>query len=250
MTVYVTGRTITEGAAPLPGTIGATAEEVTARGGKGIAIAIDHKDDAAVEALFGRVEQEQGRLDILVNNAWAFPEGLLDGKPFWEKPLGMWDCIDVGTRSHYVASVFAARMMVKQRSGLIVNTSSPGGGHYSLSVTYGVGKIASDRMAMDMAHELAPHNVAALSLWLGLIRTERTMAALETYPGMFDITNSESQEFTGLMVAAFAKDPDIMKRSGHTYITAEIAREYGIADVDGSQPGAGRATYGAPPLED
>ena len=112
-TVYVTGRTLEEGAAPLPGTIGATAAEVTALGGTGIAVCCDHRDDAAVEALFDRVQAEAGRLDVLVNNAFLIPKELTSGRPFWEVPISNWDdMIGVGTRSAYVASRFAARLMV------------------------------------------------------------------------------------------------------------------------------------------
>lgn len=246
-TVYVTGRTVVEGTAPLPGTVGATAEEVTRRGGKGIAVQVDHKDDAQTEALFDRVRDEHGRLDILVNNAFIVPDELILPGSFWEKPLSMWDMIDVGLRSHYVCSVFGARIMVPQKSGLIVNTSSYGGGAYSLAVAYGVGKAAVDRLARDMAHELKDHNVTALSLWLGLIMTERTKRAEELHPGMFDTSQVESPEFTGRVIAAVANDPKMMNRSGKVYITVELAKEYGVRDTNGEYPPSLRDTFGGPP---
>src|SRR5438105_1884625 len=153
-TVYVTGRSRSEGDGPvvfgstLPGTVYATAEAITAFGGKGIAVPLDHRDDAAVEELFARVLREQGQLDLLVNNAYLVPEALFSGRPFWEMPLSVWDDMtDVGVRSHYVAAVHAARAMVRQGRGLVVNTSSPGGANFSITTAYGVGKAAVDRMA-------------------------------------------------------------------------------------------------------
>ena len=115
-TVYVTGRSVSESDHPLPGTVGATAAEIDALGGTGVAVACDHRDDDAVAALFDRVAAEHGRLDVLVNNAFIVTNELTSGLPFWEVPLSNWDdMIDVGTRSAYVASVFAARSMVPAR---------------------------------------------------------------------------------------------------------------------------------------
>src|SRR5690349_17919023 len=128
-TVYITGRTIKEGVGQGPGTITGTADEVTRLGGQGIAVRCDHSNDAEVEGVFQRIQNEQGRLDILVNNVFALPDqGLPMGVPFWELPLNIWDRMHtVGLRSHYVASVFAARMMVPQQHGFIANISSHGG---------------------------------------------------------------------------------------------------------------------------
>jgi NAD(P)-dependent dehydrogenase (short-subunit alcohol dehydrogenase family) len=246
-TVYLTGRSVNEGDYYLPGTVHATAKEVDERGGKGIAVVVDHHDDTAVEALFERVKAEQGRLDILVNNCFYVPDELLQPGSFWEKSPDMWGMVDIGARSHYVASIYGARIMVPQGHGLIVNTSSPGGGKYSLAVAYGVGKAALDRMTVDMAHELRPHNIAVISLWLGLIATERTMRAFEVYPGMFNPDNMESQEFTGRMIVALAQADDVMTRSGGVYYTAELAQEYGVTDAGGKQPASGRPNFGAPP---
>jgi NAD(P)-dependent dehydrogenase (short-subunit alcohol dehydrogenase family) len=252
-TVYVTGRSVVEGTGPrirgeaLPGTVGATADEVTAMGGTGIAVRCDHAKDDEVEALFRRVEQEQGRLDILVNNAYAVPDTLLVDKPFWDQPLSLWDeMTDVGLRSSYVASVFGARIMVPRRSGLIVFTSSYGGGHYSHSVSYGVGKAAIDRMAADVAHELRPYDIASVSLWLGLISTERTIrvAAADT---RFDVSQSETPRFVGRCVVALATDPDVMRRSGKVLLTAELGEEYAFTDVDGTRPKSLRDRFGGPP---
>ena len=158
-TVYVTARSTSEADHPLPGTIGATAQEVDEigadSGGRGIAVALDHRDDAAVEALFDRVLAEHGHLDVLVNNAFIVTDQLTSGLPFWEADVSNWDdMIDIGTRSAYVASVFAARAMVKANAGLIVNVSSSGAEEYAWQVAYGVGKCALDRITADTAHEI------------------------------------------------------------------------------------------------
>lgn len=251
-TVYITGRSHQDGDGPivfgsqLPGTVQATAEEVTALGGAGIAVRLDHRDDAAVEALFARVAGERGRLDLLVNNAYFVPDALLSGRPFWEMPLGLWDDMtDVGVRSHYVAAVFAARLMVAQRTGLIVNTSSPGGANFSITPAYGVGKAAVDRMTFDMAHELRPHNVAMVSLWLGLISTERTQVAARHIPA-FDISVAETPRFVGRGVVGLAADPDVMALSGQALYSAELADRYGFTDEHGQRPPSRRAQFGAP----
>ena len=180
-TVYVTGRTTGAGQHPLPGTVGATANDVDELGGHGVAVACDHRDDAAVEALFQRVLAEQGRIDVLVNNAFLIPEELTSGKPFWEVPISNWDdMMDVGTRSAYVASVLAAPTMIEQGSGLIVNISSSGAQEYAWHVAYGVGKCALDRLTADTGRELRPHGVTVVSLWPGFVRTERIDMAVES----------------------------------------------------------------------
>jgi NAD(P)-dependent dehydrogenase (short-subunit alcohol dehydrogenase family) len=250
-TVYVTGRTVTPGSYPLPGTVGETAAEVDRRGGKGIAVQVDHGKDDQVAALFEQVEREQGRLDLLVNNAFALPETLTDPEPFWEKPLSYWEMVDVGVRSSYVAAWHAAHIMVPQKSGLIVQTSGYVGVTYTYGVVFGLCKAAVDRMARDMAIELKPHNVASMSLWMSLTFTERALRNLEAQPDMKAaiVTNPEigsSPEFAGRVIAALANDPDIMKRSGATYITAELALDYRVTDIDGKVPPSLRAQRGSP----
>jgi NAD(P)-dependent dehydrogenase (short-subunit alcohol dehydrogenase family) len=250
-TVYVTGRTVTPGSHPLPGTVGETAAEVDRRGGKGIAVQVDHGKDDQVAALFEQVKREQGRLDILVNNAFALPEDLTEPKPFWEKPLSNWQMVDVGVRSNYVAAWHAARIMVPRKSGLIVATSGYVGVTYTYGVVFGTCKAAVDRMARDMAIELKPHNVASISLWLGLTFTERAQRALKRHPEMASQTVTDpgvgsSIEFPGRVIAALAKDPDIMKRSGGTYIAAEVAHDLGVTDIDGKVVPSLRAQRGSP----
>ena len=250
-TVYVTGRTVTPGSYPLPGTVGETAAEVDRRGGKGIAVQVDHAQDDQVAALFEQVKAEQGRLDILVNNAFSLPEDLTEPQSFWEKPLSNWQMIDVGVRSSFVAAWHAAHLMVPQKSGLIVATSGYVGVTYTYGVVFGTCKSAVDRMARDMAIELKPHNVASVSLWLGLTFTERARRALARHPEMTaqTVTNpnvGSSVEFPGRVIAALAGDPAIMKRSGGTYIAAEVANDYGVTDIDGKVPPSLRAQRGSP----
>jgi NAD(P)-dependent dehydrogenase (short-subunit alcohol dehydrogenase family) len=250
-TVYVTGRTVISGAGSLPGTVGETAAEVDRRGGKGVAVQVDHSNNDQVAALFDQVRCEQGRLDILVNNAFAIPEDLTDPKPFWEKPLSNWDMVDVGVRSNFVAAWHAAQIMVPQQSGLIVAISGYTGVTYTYGVIFGMCKSAVDRMARDMAIELEPHNVASLSLWQGLTYTERAQRNLARNPEMKKATATNPQvgcspEFPGRVIAALAADPQAMKRSGGTFIASEVAADYGIADVDGKVIVSQRAQRGFP----
>ena len=253
-TVYVTGRTVNEGDYYLPGTVGGTAAECDARGvasgGKGIAVPCDHSDDAAVAALFERVRTEQGRLDILVNNAFALPDDLLEPLGFWDKPLSNWDMIEVGVKSNFVAAWHAARIMVPQGSGLIVAISGYAAVTYTYGVLFGTSKTAVGRMTRDMAVELKPHNVAAVTLWQGLTLTEKAKDNLakvaDKMTGSITGQKGSSVEHPGRVIAALACDPAIMKRSGGEFITAELADEYGVIDIDGEPVASMRATRGAP----
>ena len=240
-TVYITGRTTQEGSdiEKLGGTVFSTAKEVTAAGGKGIAIPCDHRDDSQVEKVFQRVLEDNGRLDILVNNAWGGYEQMEhDGeftwlKPFWSQPFWRWDSMfNGGVRAAYVASAFAARIMLEQESGLIVNISFWAAQKYMSNVAYGAAKAAVDKLTADMAHEAAKFNIAVLSLYPGLVRTESVMRHAQD----FDMSNSESPQFTGRVVAALANDPNIMSKTGKVWVGAALAEEYGIQDIDGKHP--------------
>ncbi|KUI34986.1 short-chain dehydrogenase [Mycobacterium sp. IS-1590] len=250
-TVYVTGRTHAAHMHELPGTVGETAAEIDRRGGHGVAVAVDHADDAQVSALFDRVQREHSRLDILVNNAFALPEDLTDGKPFWEKPLDYWGMVDVGVRSNYVAARHAAQIMVPTGTGLIVAISGYTGVSYTYGVVFGMCKTAVDRMAHDMAIELEPHNVASVSLWQGLTYTERAQRNLAANPAMRNAAATNpaggcSPEFPGRVIAAMATDPQVMRHSGGTFITAELAAAYGVTDVDGKAIPSMRSERGSP----
>lgn len=250
-TVYVTGRTVSPGENPLPGTVGETAADVTRRGGKGIAVQVDHGNDEQVAALFEQVNREQGRLDLLVNNAFSLPEDLTTQQAFWEKPLSNWEMIDVGVRSNFVAAWHAAKIMVPQKSGLIVAISGYTGVAYTYGVIFGTSKSAVDRMSRDMAVELKPHNIASVSLWQGLTMTERAERNLANIPHLksgaaTQLHDGCSPEFPGMVIAAMLEDEQRMRHSGGTFITAEMAREYGIKDIDGREIPSLRATRGAP----
>lgn len=220
--VYATGRTI-EHAELHP--------EVTP-------VPCDHTDDDAVEALFDRIGSEQSRLDILVNNAWGgYERMVVDGQftwpaPFWEQPLWRWDAmINAGVRAALVASQHAARLMVTARRGLIVNVSNWAAQKHVANTIYGVAKAATDKLTADMAHELRPHGVTVVSLYPGLVRTEKVLAS-----GAFDLSNSESPEFQGRAVEALARDPEVARWSGQVVVTAALAQHYGFTDTDGRQP--------------
>ena len=248
-TVYVTGRTVEPGSATLPGTIGETAEECAQRGGKGVAVAVDLQQDEQIAALFEQVGREKGKLDILVNNAIAIPSELTQSGGFWDKPLSNWEMVNVGLRAGFVAAWHAARIMVPQKSGLIANISGYVGVTYTYGTVFGTTKSALDRMARDMAIELKPHSVASLSLWQGFTYTERAQENLKTVPGMAAQLNSvagSSPEFPGRVIAALASDPNLMSKSGGTFINAELAAEYGVTDTDGRTIQSLRAERGSP----
>lgn len=253
MTVYVTGRSTTTSlgqlkGVSLPGTIFETALAIDALGGRGIAAACDHSDDAAVRNLFERVANETGALDILVNNATFIHDSLIDRGGFWEKPLELSDILAVGLRSSYVASYYAAPLMVRARKGLIVFTSSFGGSCYMHGPAYGAQKAGVDKFAADMAVDLAPYGVAAVSLWLGPQLTERTRVAMSARPGQYEefLKQGETPEFTGRVIHALASDSDVMTQSGRTLITAEVARRYGITEADGRAPPSYGEILGSP----
>jgi len=244
MTVYVTGRTVTPGDAKgwdgsvLPGTVAETAEAVTKAGGKGIPVMCDHADDAQASALFDQIVQESGRLDILMNNATYIHHQLIEKKPFWEKELDAVNILDVGLRSAYVASWYAAKIMVKQRSGLIAFGSSFGASCYMHGPAYGAQKAGIDKFAHDMEHDLRDTGVRAVSIWMGPLITERSLIARDTNPEQYEgfIEMAENPEFTGHILYALATDPKGAELSGHTLIGAEVAKDLGITDRGKERP--------------
>jgi len=269
-TVYVTGRTTDAGSADassgensqaLPGTINETAQLCTRAGGHGIAVRCDHSNDHEIEELMQRVISEQGHLDILVNNVMDRPidSSINAQPPFWESlpessssynssasqvaPAREWDdFMRTALRGHYISSSLAARHMVQQKTGLIVNISSWGAAHYFGGVQYGVAKAGLDKMARDMAHELQPHGVSAISLWPGIVKTERTMAvrdSLRSRAGVDLEDLGETGTYTGRAIVALAADKHtVQRRSGQVFQVADLAWEYGFTDADGRQPPA------------
>lgn len=247
--VYVTGRSVKEGDSPLPGTVGQTAADVTAAGGSGIAVACDHGDDAQVAALFERVRCEHGRLDILVNCAIAIPDPLTVPGPFWQKPLEMAQLLDVGLRSTYAASYYAASLLMAAR-GLVVNISSAGSRCYMHGPAYGAGKAGTDKMTFDMAYDFKPAGVSVVSLWPGLVKTERSERVCAAEPDKYgdSFASAETPQFIGRVVLALHGDAHCLEqRSGGVFYTAELASQYGVQDIDGAQPPSPRAYFGAPP---
>lgn len=252
-TVYVTGRTVTPGDAKgwdgtvLPGTVSETAAIITERGGKGIPVLCDHADDAQVARLFEQIKDEQGRLDVLVNNAAFMHHQLIEKKPFWEKELDAMKILDVGLRSAYVASWHAARIMVPQGSGAIVMTSSFGASCYMHGPAYGAQKAGLDKLAHDMEHDLRGTGVIAVSIWLGPQVTERAMIAKDVNPEQYEgfMAMAENPEFTGHIIDAIDRAPNRDELSGQTLIGAEIARELGIKDRGNDRP-SHREMLGSP----
>jgi dehydrogenase/reductase SDR family protein 1 len=221
--VFVTGRSAPEGPAE-DGVIG---------------IRCDHREEADVQSAFARITQETLGIDILVNNVWGGYERMIDNgaftwsKPFWEQPIWRWDAMfSAGVRAHYRASQLAAPSMIARGRGLIVNISFWAAQKHIGNVAYGVSKAATDKMTADMAVELRPHGVAVVSLYPGLVRTEKIMEAA----AWLDLTNSESPEFVGRAVAALAADPNVMRHTGTVQVAAGVAIEYGFTDVDGKSP--------------
>lgn len=248
-TVYVTGRSENQGDSTLAGTIHHTAELVTAAGGKGIAVRVDHSDDDQVTALFDRVAEEQGHVDILVNNAAIIRDEMMGRTKFWEEPLSVLDTLDVGLRSSYVATVLCAPLMLPQRNGLVIFTSSSGSVHYAFGPAYGVPKAGVDKMAADMAVDFREFDIAAVSIWMGSLLTERVRSIIAAKPDKFGhiLDSAETPELTGHVIWALFNDPDLMASSGQTLIGAELATKYGILDEEGRQPPSYRTMFDVHP---
>ncbi|OBK74282.1 SDR family NAD(P)-dependent oxidoreductase [Mycobacterium sp. 1274761.0] len=248
-TVYVTGRTRGSSASSAPSTIDETAARVTAAGGTGIAVAVDHSDDAQVKALFDRIREQQGRVDILVNNAALIRDQMMGRTKFWQEPINVIDTLNVGLRSSYVATVYAAPLMITQGNGLVAFSSSSGAVHYAFGPAYGVPKAGTDKMAADMAVDFREFNVASVSIWMGSLLTDRVRKIIASNPAKFGhiLDSAETPELTGHVIWALYNDPDLMALSGQTLIGAELAKKYGIADEDGRQPPSYRDMFDVHP---
>lgn len=253
-TVYVTGRSTHGHPAPgydrllslsslpaVPGTIDDTANEVTRLGGNGIAVYCDHTDESDVAALFARVQKEQDRLDLLVNNAWGGHEsfdGVFDA-PFWEQRLEHWDTMfDRGVRNHLLSSRLAVPLMLGQGKGLLITTTFWDRGHYLKgNLFYDLAKASMTRLAFGMAEELRPHGIASLAVSPGWMRTEFVLSGHQTDEDHWQerpaLSRTESPRYLGRAVAALAADPVVMAKSGDVHLVAELAREYGFTDIDG-----------------
>jgi dehydrogenase/reductase SDR family member 1 len=221
------------------GSLDSVVEEIGAFGGACTAHQVDHRDPDATRAVIAGIVQAEGWVDLLVNNAWGGYERMEeDGEftwfdPFWKQPLWRWDAmVNASLLPAYVCSQVAAAAMVEQGRGLIVNISFWAAQKPMGNVVYGMAKAAVDKLSADMAHALRPHGVCALSLYPGLVRTEAVMRNAHH----FDLSNSESPEFLGRIVAGLAQDPGLMERSGTVQVAAALGLAYGIRDIDGRVP--------------
>ena len=251
--VYITGRTKTEGQqhdgqTSLPGTVHSTAELIKSEGGHCIPVICDHASDSDVKALVSKIRDEQGGLDVLVNNAAYIHDDLVKPGPFWTKSIALATILDVGLRSTYSMTHHAAPLMIKQQHALVINTSSPGARCYMHGPAYGGQKAGTDKMTWDMAHDFRPHDVACISIWMGILKTERSEAAAAAAPELYaDImAQAESPEFTGRIIDALYRSSSLMERSGKTYVGAELALELDVTDLDGKQPTSHAPMLGDP----
>jgi NAD(P)-dependent dehydrogenase (short-subunit alcohol dehydrogenase family) len=223
--VFATGRTVES--AGLPPTV--------------VPIPCDHTHDPDTASLFDRIGATGDGLDVLVNCAWGGYQRMIENgqytwtAPFWQQPAHRWQSMmEAGVRAAFVASAHAARLMIPRRRGLIVNISYWAAQKHLGNVIYGIAKAATDKMSADMAVELRDHAIAVVSLYPGLVRTEAVMAAARN--GWLDVSRSESPEFIGRVVAALFADPHLLERSGRVLVAAQVARELGVTDIDGTQP--------------
>ena len=247
-TVYCTGRTSREGGAGLgrPETIEETAEMVTARGGVGIPVRVDHLVEAEVQALFERVRREQnGRLDLLVNDIWGGEKLSHWGTPFWEQPLA--DGLrmqELAIRTHLVTSYYGVPLLAARGRGLVVEITDGTDYKYRGNLYYSLAKVSAVHLAEAQATELRPHGVAAVSVTPGFLRSEEMLDHFGVTEATWQeaikkdqhFAQSETPYYVGRAVAALAGDPDIMTKSGRAFMSGDLAEEYGFTDVDGRQP--------------
>lgn len=246
-TVYITGRSWHKSTTEddIAETLPETQKAVEAAGGICIPVQVDHSDDQQVRLLFEQIKTEQGQLDLLVNNVFAGAQALKDayGQPFWHHEPSLWDAVNnVGLRSHYITSVYAARIMSDRSQGLICTLSSWGGMSYIFGAAYGAGKSACDRLAADMAVELKPANIASISIWPGIVGTENISRFAEemdeaTSQATFgDGYNWETPLLTGRAIAALAAEANVIQQTGKVKIVAELAEQYKLVDHEGNRP--------------
>ena len=247
-TVYVTGRSAAGGSTTdgVPGTIDDTASEVTARGGRGVAVRCDHTVDADVESLFARIRADHGKLDLLVNNVWGGYEHSeckpLPMAPFWEQSLHQWDgMFTAGVRAHLAASRLAVPLMLPQGRGLIVSTTANLAAlPYLPNIFYDLSKHTISRLVWAMAHELRERGIAALAVAPGFMRTERVTEAFRRAGAIAALDGpggpKETPVYLGRAIVALAADPRVLERSGQLLEVGTLAQEYGFTDVNGTQP--------------
>ncbi|ESO98241.1 hypothetical protein LOTGIDRAFT_187340 [Lottia gigantea] len=237
-TVYITGRTLNPPNDKVGGSLKETAKEVERRGGKCIPVQCDHNNAEEIRTLFEKIKIEQdGTLDILVNCAFSAVKTSLDNlyTDFWKLEPKLWDDVNsVGLRNHYFCSVYAARMMVERKSGIIFNISSVGGIAKIFNIPYCAGKTALDRIVVDGAPELEPHNVSFISIYPCAVKTEVCKNLFQEKTVSEDLfAQNESTEFTGKCIVTLASDPCILEKTGRVLFSADIGDEYDLKDIDG-----------------
>ena len=251
-TVYCTGRTTRKRRSEYdrPETIEETAELVDAAGGKGIALEVDHLEPAEVEALVQRIDAEQGRLDVLVNDIWGGEKLAEWNTPVWEHDLdGGLRMLRLAIDTHLITSHFALALLIRRPGGLVVEmtdgTLDYNAVNYRLSAFYDLAKTAVIRLAFAQGNELAPHDCTAVALTPGWMRSEMMLDAYGVTEDTWRdaargnphfVAISESPRFVGRAVAALAADPQVHGRNGGSFSSGGLAREYGFTDLDGSQP--------------
>jgi NAD(P)-dependent dehydrogenase (short-subunit alcohol dehydrogenase family) len=251
-TIYVTGRS-TRGKPATEGrseTIEETAEMVNARGGVGIAVRVDHTVEDEVKALFERVKREQnGRLDVLVNDIWGGDELSEWGKPFWEQSLHKGLLMqERAVRTHIITSYYGVPLMIARGQGLVIEITDGTDYGYRGNLFYSLVKISTIHLAEAMAADLRPYNITSLALTPGFLRSEAMLdhfgvteknwrEAVKQDPHFIV---SETPFYIGRAVVALASDSQVTEKSGKTLATWDLAGEYGFTDVDGSQPNWGR----------
>jgi len=251
-TVYITGRTLdlTSGQ---PGSLSVTAHEVSERGGKAIPVQCDHGVDQQIQLLFDQIERVHGKIDLLVNNAFKGVKTITANTktPFWEQEMNSWDDVmGVGLRCHFIASQRAAKLMVQQKSGLIVNISSAGALFNFFTAPYGVGKAALDKMSEMCGKELGKHGVTVLSLWPGLVQTEHIMEMKDSIEKAkvggvkMDVSKGETVEYAGRAIVALMNDKNLKDKNGKTVTTGDLGYELGFTDVDGREHSSMRSIRG------
>jgi dehydrogenase/reductase SDR family protein 1 len=240
-TVYITGRTANEkhNTTKLSGTIYETEKLITTNGGKCNAIRCDHTNDQEVVKVFNHIFVTHNKLDILVNSVWGGYEYFNDGtefwleEGFWTSPISRWDkMFSSGVRAAYFASAQAAQKMTKQKSGIIFNLSFWTAQRNDKGVAYCTSKAATDKMTEAMAYELYKFDIPVITLYPGIVRTEAVLQNKQH----FDLSNSESPEFVGMVISKIASDKKAIEKTGKILIVAKEAMKYGIKDIDGKQP--------------
>ena len=253
-TIIITGRSLVKGTSvsqfglTLESSLESTAEALSKIGAHPISYQLDQNNDEEVKRLVEMINLEYGKLDIIVHSSCQIHDDLIKPLPFWKKSINMWSLVDVGLRSNYILSYYAAPLMVKQEEGLIIHISSHGARCYMHGPAYGAQKAGIDKMSFDMACDLEPYNVASISLWSGIVLDEKTELVSKNQDDTYIefLKGGASQQYAGLVIDSLSKDPDYMRYSGKVLIMQELGESYGIKDIEGKNPKSDRSTLGGP----